>query len=324
MPTLTFSFTCIPDAAIWKPGISALAKCLFSALLAYKNRRTGICNPKLATLAERLGKSLRTIKRALAELYRAGMVIAHRNLWGNRYEIATPDQWQMPVSASAAEDSFVPNVAQAQVPNPAPHSCQTRHLEAATSLYEPDVIEPEGAAAAAARVSASPEEAASAATLDGCNEPQHPAPVAGLAEAGLLVAELMPQHPEPGNVPKAVAEARKLLTTRPEGIAGTVEVIRLNHGLWRARWAAYGPGRFIPQLWRWFHDGDWEHPPADRKEVQSETWIEKRKREQKESNESFYRTLAENGMWSALREYMNPDAVEAWREKIEAESELAS
>ena len=138
------------------------------------------------------------------------------------------------------------------------------------------------------------------------------------AQAAELVAELMPQHPEPGNQPKAVAAVTQLLATRPEGVQAAVVTLRANHALWRLRWASYAAGRFIPQLWRWVSDGDWENPPVERKPVQSETWAAKREREYQESKEKSYRMYAEYGMWDALREYGGDELVEEWRAKVEA------
>ena len=318
MATGTLPFVCIPAAAIWRPGISSHAKALFSALLAYMNRRTRMCNPKLATLAARLEKSIATIKRALAELRRAGMVICYRSLWGNRYEIATPDRWQAPNSEAAGPNSSSSSVSPAEGSPVIPHSAHGR------SHKEPDVLEPEERHDAADAVISTPlQAAAAAATAVGCTEPQHPAPQhpapLAIAEAEQLVAELMPQHPEPGNFPGAVAEAVKILA-QAEDIPATVETMREAHAACRVDWATYPPGRFIPRLPRWLRDGDWKFVRAERKGVQSETWLERRARESREYDETLYRGLAEQGMWNALREYGGDEAVELWREKIKNEA----
>ena len=308
MATLAFPFICLPDAAIWRPGLTAHAKVLFAALISCRNRRTGLCNPRLATLAERLEISLRTIKRALAELCRAGMIIVHRTLVGNRYDVAPPALWQEATSSRDIGAKCGPTMGPSVAPS-------ERSL-----LIEPDVInQSRGDAAAATCVSTPVEAAAAVSTSCECTEPKTaiaPAPT----EAEKLVAELMPQHPEPGNARKAIAAAGKLLATRPEGIPATVEAVRRNHALWQARWAEYAPGRFIPQLWRWLHDGDWENPPVNRKAVKSESWVERREREYQESKEKSYRMYAENGMWEALREYGGDELVEVWRAKVEAAS----
>lgn len=302
MSAITFPFICYPDAAVWKAGITARAKCLFAALIACRNRRTGFCSPRLATLAERLGASLRTIKRALAELVRTGMVIIHRCQVGNRYEIATPDRWGGTTSVADCGAKSGPS----EGPNLA---LRERHI-----LIEPDVLQPEeeqrpAAAASVAMVRA----AAAASTSCGCTA----TPTPPAAEA--LAVDLMATHPEPGNLPRAIAAAAKLLATRPEGAMAILEAVRRNHALWRDRWATYAPGRFIPQLWRWIQEGDWENPPVERKGVQSESYLERRAREKREYDEQFYRGLAEEEAWDVIRQYGGEHAVEVWREKIKNE-----
>lgn len=128
----------------------------------------------------------------------------------------------------------------------------------------------------------------------------------------------MPLHPEPGNAPKAVAEVEKLLADAPGEFQATVDAIRAGHALWRARWAEYAAGRFIPMLPKWLHDGDWRVTPVERKGVKGETWLEKRDREKHEYDEKFYRELAEDEEWDVIRQYGGESAVEVWREKIKA------
>jgi hypothetical protein len=217
--------------------------------------------------------------------------------------VSTPDQWEVTISRTDIGAKCGPTMGPKMAPS-------ERYL-----LIEPDVIQPEEPTAAAGVSNPQQTAAAAACTSSSCTEPETP-----LSEAAQLVVELMPQHPEPGNAPRAIAAAGKLLASRPEGAAATIEAIRRNHELWRARWATYAPGRFIPQLWRWFAEGDWENPPAERKGVKSETWVERREREYQESKEKSYRMYAEHGMWDALREYGGDELVEVWRAKVEAAS----
>lgn len=335
----TNPFVCLPDAAIWQPGLSAHAKCLFAALLSYRNRRTGMCNPRLTLLADRLGKSLRTIKRALDQLRRAGMVIVQRTLFGNRYEIATPDQWGFTMSRDECGAKCGPSAR------------ANRGLTQGPSVasQEPDVLnhmgdEPDADAAVVSSPLAKTAATAAAVVVSKPKKPTPPVPaVSGSVnensghmaetekgnfpqnfpgeffpsgEAAKIAGELMAVHPEPGNLPKAVAEVAKLLASSAEGVPAAVEAIRVSHAAWRVRWAEYGAGRFIPQLWRWIHDGDWRNPPVSRKEVKSETWIERRKREYKESEERSYRNYAELGAWEILRDYGGDELVEEWRAKV--------
>jgi len=302
MAALAFPFAATPLALLGRPDVNRTAATIYDVLSSFRNRRTGLCNPKRETLAQRLGVSIRTVSRGIEQLRSAGFLRTQKLPGCNAYELTTPDQWQASKAAAECRDKSG-STAGTKLAGPPGQICPD---QASASLYEPDGVQPEAAVAAAASVRA-PGVAAAAATVGGCNEP---------TPAEQLVAELMPQHPEPGNAPRAIAAAGKILAARPEAATA----IRQNHALWRERWATYGPGRFIPQLWRWIAEGDWEHPPAERKGAKSETWLERRERERKESDDAYYRMLAEHGMWDALREYMGPDAVEAWREKIKAEA----
>lgn len=129
-----------------------------------------------------------------------------------------------------------------------------------------------------------------------------------MPEAEAIVAELMPLHPEPGNARKAVAVAHKLLTTRPQAMAATIQALRDSHASWRLRWAEYKPGRFIPQLWRWIQDGDWVTSPVARKDAKSE----------KGPYDEAYEMFARDGRWDKLLMYGGPEVVEVWRAKIAA------
>ena len=188
--------------------------------------------------------------------------------------------------------------------------------DADPSLYEPDVSYPDERHDAAAGVSSHPGGAAAAATVEACNEPEHPSTLA-VTEAEKLVVELMPKHPEPGNSPGAVAEAAKILT-KAEDLTATLQTIREAHAACCQEWATYPAGRFIPRLPRWFRDGDWKHIRPGRKGVQSETLPERRAREFREWEERTYRMYAENEMWDALRENGGEELVEVWREKVKA------
>ncbi len=348
MTALAMSYSCVSNR-ILDLGISPRAQSTFHALLSYRNRRTGLCNPKQQTLADRFGCGLRTIERAFSELRAAGMILVRRTLVGNHYEMTTPERWT------------TVNLAVPHPPNMAGGTRHGRRVEAVPSLLtEPDVYEPEEGAAAVGGQHTLPVQAAAASTRLACQAknptPTPPAPAPTFEErygpwicagcgkphklgdacpgdapsgsvnenpaireaAAEIAGELMAVHPEPGNLPRAVAEAAKLLSSVPGEVPATVEALRASHASWRARWAEYGPGRFIPQLARWLRDGDWRNAPAERKDVKRETWIERREREQKESDEGAYRRYAELGAWDILREYGDDEFVEEWRAKVEA------
>ncbi len=329
MSNSPFPFVALPDAALWQ-RIGSHAKCLYAALLSYRNRRSGLCNPKLATLAERLGKSIHTIQRALYQLIRTKMVIVKRTLFGNRYILTSPDQWLRDISATECDAKCGTS---AYATDGMTHMPPVAPVE--PDLYEPYRNEPDAAAdclstpgkIAAAKTAAAAAGGVSQKLLNPKTEsgdfpqnfPKGKKPWGAAPEAEALVAELMAMHPEPGNAPKAVVEAGKLLADAPETAPATIESLRASHAAWRARWAEYAPGRFIPQLWRWIAEGDWRNSPVDRKGAKSESWEERRKRESAEHDEQTYRRYAELGMWDILREYGGPQAVEVWRAKIEAE-----
>jgi DNA-binding transcriptional regulator PaaX len=69
-------------AVATNPGISAQAKGLYLLLTTYADARQRVCWPSVATLAEGMGCSDRTIKTLLAELVREGVV--ERSAQGGR------------------------------------------------------------------------------------------------------------------------------------------------------------------------------------------------------------------------------------------------
>jgi hypothetical protein len=99
------------------------------------------------------------------------------------------------------------------------------------------------------------------------------------AQAAELVEELHADHPQPGLPDKAVPEVERILAAAEDREA-TVELIRANHAAWKAHWEMLRPGQFIPQLWRWFRDGEWKR--TVRKPVRQETWYQRQDRLQRE------------------------------------------
>jgi hypothetical protein len=296
------SFLIVAKATLANKEISTTAKLLLALLIDHRNRKTGQCNPRRVKLAAELGVSLATIRRALSELRAVGFITSKRQQYTNNYEIRD-DRHSSKVYSSQQKGQNDPF---ASVSEGSKRPLQKGQNDPSLTLYEPYLLEQDGEAAAADRIQAAAAAAPTSGVLNG-----NPAPE---AQAQKLVVELMPQHPEPGNLPKAVSEVRKLLAAKPG--SETVEAIRRNHAIWRTHWATYVAGRFIPQLWRWIHDGDWEFPPAERKGQLRESFAEQRQREMKEHTEKIYRQYAELEMWDAIRENGGEAAVEVWREKI--------
>jgi hypothetical protein len=270
-------------------------------LLSFRNRRTGQCNPSLGTAAKRLGVPGETLRRWVRELRRAGIVVSTPNLGSSnsyRFSFAAPD---------------------GEVGERPPRSTTTPE---GVQIHptEPEVFEPEEGNHTAAdadnklRTVVAPEKprppAAAAAGDAGASTPVENN--ATTVEAETLVAELIPNHPEPGNPGRAVAEARTVLAASPDPEA-TAKTIRANHGSWREHWATLPRDRFIPQLWRWLNSGEWKYAPVERKGIARETWQERRRREGADDQDRYYRMLAEHGMWDALREYGQDP--EVWRAK---------
>jgi hypothetical protein len=138
------------------------------------------------------------------------------------------------------------------------------------------------------------------------------------SEAEKLVNELLAYHPWKGNRPWAIRAIAKVLNQDP----AAADQIRRSHVAMRPHWEieqSLSPGKFRPPLGQWIEEGNWKAEaaaPALRKDVERETWIDRRKREQKESDDESYRMYAELGMWDAIRQYGGDELVEVWREKV--------
>ena len=59
---------------IVEADVSGSAKSVMVCLLNYQNRKTGLCFPSIATIAEGSGLSVTSAKRALNELKSAGLI----------------------------------------------------------------------------------------------------------------------------------------------------------------------------------------------------------------------------------------------------------
>ena len=67
-------------------GVPVEAIPTYAALCDYTNNKTGLCWPKMETLAEILGRSVRTIQRHLHELKALGLVeFVERRRWRGRF-----------------------------------------------------------------------------------------------------------------------------------------------------------------------------------------------------------------------------------------------
>jgi DNA-binding transcriptional ArsR family regulator len=306
-------------------------------LLSFRHKETGRCCPRVATLSQRLGGvPYGTVRRWLRDLRRSGVVETSRHRGSNSYRIDLVKSCGKP---PGSEHIHRPRVAIPERPKvdaqdrPKMDGLDSPKMDglAGSILTEQTEKNRQRGTRAAADVKVAAvvgqshkrKVAAAAAKIPSVESAETqksntPEPAKVTAAASKIVAELMPRHPEPGNGPRAVAEVAKLLSGEPKSLSRTMATLRRHHELWRGRWASYPPGRFIPQLWRWIADGDWQHPPAERKETHRETYQERSRREMKEYDEKLYRGYAERGMWKALRDYGGEELVEKWRAKIKA------
>src|SRR4030095_15059958 len=218
------------------PNISSGSRMALTALLSYRNRTTGQCNPKITTLIERLGGvHERRLYRWLAELRTAGIVISTKHRGPNSYEfhIATTRECRPDKNVRSGPDK---NVRSGPDKNVRSGPDKNVRESGGPSLYEPEVFEQKCSAAVACVPT--PAAAAAAATATLCTTEEHPthptpAPVvnpSAMAEAAEnLCVELMAAHPEPGNLPGAIAEAERILAKAPEDLEATVEAMRSSH-----------------------------------------------------------------------------------------------
>jgi DNA-binding transcriptional MocR family regulator len=118
------AFLIVTKEVLADKRFSATTKLLLAQLRDHRNRRTGQCYPRQATLARELGVSVDTVQRSLNALRQAGWLTVFREQYGCRYEIQIP---QNAVSQTAKCGAQIPQNAVSELPGP---------------LYEPDLKEP--------------------------------------------------------------------------------------------------------------------------------------------------------------------------------------
>jgi DNA-binding transcriptional MocR family regulator len=127
------SFLIVSKTILTDKRIPATARLLLAQLWDHRNKRTGQCNPKQATLARELGLSMATIERAIATLKRVGLITIKRAQTCCFYELQIPQ--------SEGSD---PSNRGVQIP-------QSEGSAPAYPLYEPYLKEPSVRAAARTR-----------------------------------------------------------------------------------------------------------------------------------------------------------------------------
>jgi hypothetical protein len=255
------AFFKITEALAENKTLSSTAKLVLARLARHYNPKTGQCDPKVTTLARELGRHPNTIQDAIARLRQLGWIETHKGQRGLSFAIPR----EIP-EADKGNTPILPH-RNCVAENPAPQKlCSTLHrncgAETAASLYEESqLIENVQDAAAVRNITVKhPDYQAAAASF-----PRNKSPNTNTnALAHALADELIAAHPQPGLPAKALKLVTKLLaqSENPEQTAAT---IRQNHPAWVTYWSGLYREQFIPQLWRWIQDGEWQNPPVMRK-----------------------------------------------------------
>jgi hypothetical protein len=245
---MTEPFVMVLKSVLRSTRLSSHAKLLLALLADYQNRETGQCNPKIETLADDLGLSTPTVKRALAELRQAGLVRVVKGQRANSYGLE-PRSHRRKFLRDQVDPAEIGSAG-----SPASGAPDHRRTaEASVSLLtEPDLMNQKTTLSS---------RAATAAAQNFFNQKN-----GNLAHT--LTAELLAAHPQPGQPNRAGKIVAEILSASREP-EKTADEIRASHAAFRKFWDA-GHATFVPQLWRWFTDGDFRHPPAERKEPGSQ------------------------------------------------------
>lgn len=265
-PNIAEASFILPRAVAQLAGLSSTCKLVLAYLADCRNHKTGQCNPRVKTIARHLAVGEKTVDRALAKLYRCGLVRRHKGQRGNSFDVAPRAGWAKILRGQ--------NDPAETIPAGSKWPCargQNDPAEAPVSLYEPLISEPKKRGAAAAfsgvvqetgRAQTPAAAATSTAALAGKS-----ANTNTLALARKLTAELIAVHPQPGLPQKAEQFIGQLLA-EAENPEETAAVIRRNHPPWIKYWSGLFQGQFVPMLWRWIRDGEWQHPPVIRKAME--------------------------------------------------------
>lgn len=84
---MSTSYVRMDKSLLANQRISVTAKLLLAQLLDHRNKQTGMCNPARQKLAEELGVNIHAVKRALRELYAAGLIHSEQGQRTNFYTI---------------------------------------------------------------------------------------------------------------------------------------------------------------------------------------------------------------------------------------------
>lgn len=262
------------SSSLLRADLPHSVKYVLAALDLHRNRQTGQCNPSVSRLSRQLGLSVRSVKYAIVWLRQVGVIAGRQqgksqNEW---YQIAPEERWRELIERGRQKYpfnwcKFCTSESTLTGASFAPALVQVLHSSPAVSITEKKTEkkreEQERECRAVRSVVGRPEQPpngtarhASPDTLEGAGT--EPAPQnTGLAEE--LLNDLAPAHPTPGMPRKALTALSDLLSTSdaPESLAAR---LRANHTAWLRYWES--DSRFIPMLWKWIADGDWQYPPG--------------------------------------------------------------
>jgi len=254
--------------------LKSTPKLLLARLVRHYNPQTHQCDPKVTTLADELGCGERAIKRAIARLRELGWIETHKGQRGLSFGIPS---FAMPIREIPVAGRETPEYAPGNpvflrgrngpAENPAGSKRpRTRGrngpAETPASLYEESQLIRNVQDAAAVRLCTIAPSGPSAAAASFPRNKSQNTNTNTLARA--LADQLIAAHPQPGLPAKALKLISKLLA-KSENPEQTAATIRQNHPAWVTYWSGLYREQFIPQLWRWIQDGEWQNPPVMRK-----------------------------------------------------------
>ena len=263
-------------------GLPHSVRDVLATLHFYRNGETGQCNPSMERLAAELGLSIRTIQYAITWL-RDAKIIAGRTK-GHRiqsYQLAPESDWAKLIHLRKSCGSHLRNSCVTTYAKAAELPTQLLRSSAAVSITEKKKEkkkEEKESARVVRSVVANGNGAHAHAPLPSAQPLPEPTgtPSPEIRRmARPLLSRLVADHPKPGLPRKALEVLSGLLgaSDAPESLAATITD---HHRSWVGYWNA--TGGFVPFLWNWLGDGDWEFPPAEaqkKKPGKALSWAEK-------------------------------------------------
>lgn len=267
------SFLKMPKWLLAAPGLTYPGKLLLLLLDDYQHSKLAKVQPRIDTIAQKLGVHRATIDRGLAKLRELGLVEVTWRQRASEYTVAPRVRWPGILIQQNAKSELNPDLAKC-----GDSFTQNAKSEPTLSINHQELLIKNSGVVptppqnpVAQNGHARPEKRTAAAavspTVKQAKNGTEPEP------ARVLVSELLRSHPSPGQPQKAIVVATKLLHAALDA-ALTANKIRTNHAAWCAFWSMPGPPGFVPHLWRWLDEGEWEFPPSEtaikRKTAQSE------------------------------------------------------